>query len=221
MLSPKLIIPARAFFRHRRESGNPGFPAPLVLLYKDLMADSALLLRLAVPSEATAIAVLSRELIECGLPWRWTPKRVAASIFAPDVNVLVACIHESIAGFAIMRYREDTAHLDLLAVSPPFRRLGIGRQLVEWLEQCAVVAGTFDVALEVRAVNKPAQAFYENIGYRTVAEINGYYEGVESALRMSRNLARKPVDSTIEEAQYQLSGFGVLRVPIPSVPRHL
>jgi len=135
--------------------------------------------------------------------------------------VLVAASHDRIVGFAIMRFREDTAHLDLLAVSPSSRRLGIGRRLVQWLEQCAVVAGTFDVALEVRAVNKPAQAFYENIGYRTVAEINGYYEGVESALRMSRNLARKPVDSTIEEAQYQLSGFGVLRVPIPSVPRHL
>jgi hypothetical protein len=91
---------------------------------------------------------------------------------------------------------------------------------VQWLEQCAVVAGTFEVALEVRAANKPAQAFYENMGYRTVAEINGYYEGVETALRMARNLARGPVNTTIQEAQYRVSGFGVLRIPIRSVLRH-
>lgn len=176
-------------------------------------------LRLAVSSDAGPIAILSRDLIEHGLPWRWTPKRVASSISAPNVNVLVACIRDGIVGFAIMRYREETAHLDLLAVVPWFRHLGIGRRLVEWLEQCAAVAGTFYVALEVRAANKPAQAFYESMGYRTIAEINGYYEGVEAALRMTRNLARRPVNNTIEEAQYQLSGFGILRVPIRSALR--
>ena len=33
--------------------------------------------------------------------------RVAASIRAPDVNVLVVCVHGKIAGFAIMRYGDD------------------------------------------------------------------------------------------------------------------
>src|SRR2546426_8235307 len=115
------------------------------------MTSSELSLRLARAAEATTIANLSRDLIEYGLRWRWTPMRVAASIRAPDVNVLVACIHQKIAGFAIMRYGDDDAHLDLLAVTPPFRRLGVGRQLLEWLEKCAVVAGIFSVALEVRS----------------------------------------------------------------------
>jgi len=72
--------------------------------------------------------------------------RVAASIGAPDVNVLVACVHSKIAGFAIMRYGDDDAHLDLLAVAPPYRRAGIGRRLLEWLEKCAVVAGAWAIA---------------------------------------------------------------------------
>src|ERR1043166_4567312 len=112
------------------------------------MTSSDLSLRLARPAEASAIARLSRDLIETGLRWRWTPMRVMASIRAPNVNVLVACVQEKIVGFAIMRYGDDDAHLDLLAVAPAFRRLGIGQQLVRWLEECAIVGGTFNVALE-------------------------------------------------------------------------
>jgi ribosomal-protein-alanine N-acetyltransferase len=144
--------------------------------------------------------------------------RVAASIGAPNVNVLVACVHGNIAGFAIMRYGDDNAHLDLLAVAPPYRRLGIGRQLLQWLEKCAVVAGIFDVALEVRAGNEGAQLFYERMGYRTLAQLPGYYQGVEAALRLGRDLSRRPVDHRVQRIQYNLSVFGVLHVAIRSLP---
>jgi [ribosomal protein S18]-alanine N-acetyltransferase len=161
------------------------------------MTSSELSLRLARPADATTIANLSRDLIEYGLRWRWTPMRVAAGIRAPDVNVLVARIHDNIAGFGIMRYGDEDAHLDLLAVAPPYRRLGVGRQLLEWLEKCAVVAGIFSVALEVRAGNEEAQLFYKRMGYRTLIQLPGYYQGTEAALRMGRNLSRRPVDHRI------------------------
>jgi ribosomal-protein-alanine N-acetyltransferase len=153
------------------------------------MTSSDLSLRLARRDEAKAIATLSRDLIEYGLPWRWTPTRVEGSIRAANVNVLIASVRENIAGFAIMRYGDDEAHLDLLAVVPAYRRLGVGGQLLQWLEKCAVVAGTFNVTLEVRAANEAAQLFYRRMGYCAVAEIPGYYQGVESALRMSRDLS--------------------------------
>ena len=145
------------------------------------MTSSELSLRLARLADATTIANLSRDLIEYGLQWRWTPMRVASSMRAPDVNVLVACNHDNMAGFAIMRYGDDDAHLDLLAVAPPYRRAGIGRQLLEWLEKCAVVAGIFNVALEVRAENEGAQLFYKRMGYRTLEQLPGYYQGIEAA----------------------------------------
>jgi [ribosomal protein S18]-alanine N-acetyltransferase len=183
------------------------------------MTSSELSLRLARLADAPSIANLSRDLIEYGLRWRWTPIRVAASIRAPDINVLVARIHDNIAGFAIMRYGDHDAHLDLLAVAPPYRRAGVGRQLLEWLEKCAVIAGIFKVALEVRAGNEGAQLFYKRMGYRTLAQIPGYYQGAEAALRMGRDLSRCPVDHGIQRIQYNLSGFGVLHVAIPSLSR--
>jgi ribosomal-protein-alanine N-acetyltransferase len=179
------------------------------------MINSELSLRLARPADATPIARLSRDLIEYGLQWRWTPARVAASIHANNVNVLVANIGEKIAGFAIMRYGDDVAHLDLLAVAPPYRRAGVGRRLLEWLEECAVVAGIFKVALEVRAGNEGAQLFYQRLGYRALAQLPGYYQGSEAALRMGRDLSRRPVDQSGRGIEYKLAGFGSLRVPIP------
>ena len=176
------------------------------------MTSSELSLRLALPAEATAIANLSRDLIECGLIWRWTSTRVAASIRAANVNVLVACIRAEIAGFAIMRYGDDDAHLDLLAVAPPYRRAGVGRQLLQWLEKCAVVAGIFSVALEVRAGNKGAQLFYERMGYRQLAHLPGYYQGIEAALRMGRELSSRSLDHGFQERQPKIFEkiFGVV-----------
>jgi len=165
------------------------------------MINSDLSFQLARPSDAAAIALMSRDLIEYGLHWRWTAARVAASIRHPGINVLVARANGRIAGFAIMRYGEDDAHLDLLAVAPAYQRLGVGIQLVQWLEKCAVVAGIFSVELEVRAGNKGAQRFYERLGYRPLTDLPGYYQGVEAALRMGRDLSSKSSDHGIASRQ--------------------
>jgi ribosomal-protein-alanine N-acetyltransferase len=37
-------------------------------------------IRLARPSDAQAIAEMSRDLIEHGLGWRWTPSRIRAAL---------------------------------------------------------------------------------------------------------------------------------------------
>lgn len=176
------------------------------------MTISELSLRLARPAEAIAIANLSRDLVEYGLRWRWTPGRVAASIRAPDVNVLIACIDGNIAGFAIMRYGDDDAHLDLLGVAPPYRRAGAGRRLLEWLEKCAVVAGIFRITLEVREGNEGARLFYEHMGYRVLARRPGYYQGIEAALRMGRDLSCRSLDQRIQGREQKIFEkiFGVL-----------
>ena len=158
------------------------------------MTSSELSLELARLTDASTIAKMSRDLIENGLRWRWTAKRVAASIEDPNVNVLVARIQERTAGFAIMRYGDHVAHLDLLGVVPSYQRLGVGRQLLEWLERCAEVAGIIRVVLEVRASNQAAQRFYDRMGYRVMVRLPAYYQGIEAAFRMGRDLTHKPAD---------------------------
>jgi len=103
-------------------------------------------------------------------------------------NSTLAAPARCVAGFAIMRYSQDTAHLNLLAVDPGHRRKGLGRRLLEWLEETAATAGTFLVGLELRASNDGALAFYTRLGYRELGRVAGYYQGVEPAIRMSRDL---------------------------------
>jgi [ribosomal protein S18]-alanine N-acetyltransferase len=145
-------------------------------------------LKLAGLGDAADIATMSQRYIEFGLRPAWTTQRVAGHIKDRESIVLKAVMNGSLIGFAIMQYGSDTAHLNLLAVEPGVRRLGIGRRLLDWLATTAIGAGTFTVHLELRARNEEARAFYEVLGYRESGRISGYYQQVEDAIRMSRDL---------------------------------
>jgi ribosomal protein S18 acetylase RimI-like enzyme len=155
--------------------------------------------RLAAPADAYEIAVMSRYLIEVGLRgWTWPPERVGKAIRARDTNVLVADVKQHLVGFAIMDFGETAAHLSLLAVKPTHQRCGIGKQLVAWMEEAALTAGITSVSLELRSNNFPARTFYRMLGYKELAYIPGYYRGVETAVKMGRDIRRiapKPVIS--------------------------
>ena len=143
---------------------------------------------LARVGHARKISVFSRELIETGLPWRWKSDRVVQQIRAADVNVLVACDARRLVGFGIMRYGEEWAHLNLLAVHPRYQHQGIGTAILQWLENSALVGGILAINLEVRASNETALTFYRRAGYEEVALLRGYYQGKDSAVRMTRIL---------------------------------
>jgi ribosomal-protein-alanine N-acetyltransferase len=139
-------------------------------------------------SDAPRLAAMSHALIESGLRPAWGAQRIGWYVRDAESVVLTARSDRSIAGFAVMRYRDDTAHLNLLAVDPAHRRRGIARRLVTWLEETALTAGTYIIGLELRAENEAARAFYAVLGYGEVGRIPGYYQGVEAAIRMERDV---------------------------------
>jgi [ribosomal protein S18]-alanine N-acetyltransferase len=134
------------------------------------------------------LAAMARDYIEEGLRPGWSAARIGWHVREAESVVLTARSGIVIAGFAVMRYADDSAHLNLLAVAPAHRRRGVGRSLVEWLEETALTAGTFRIGLELRAGNDAARAFYRALGYGELGEIPGYYQGIESALRMTRDV---------------------------------
>ncbi|MAV25739.1 MAG: hypothetical protein CMQ05_06415 [Gammaproteobacteria bacterium] len=143
---------------------------------------------LARPSDALALAEMSRDLIEVGLGWSWKPSRILAMIEHPESVVLMARTRLEIAGFAIMEFHEEHAHLNLLAVKPHQQRKGVGKALLEWLATSARVGGIARIELEVRADNGEAISFYESIDFRRDKVLKGYYQGKRDALRMVRHL---------------------------------
>ena len=134
---------------------------------------------------------MSRDLIEHGLEWSWTPPRVRRFICGVDSSVVVARRERRVAAFAIMHFGDEVAHLNLLAVATEHRRQGLGRQLMGWLTATAMEAGVFRINLEVRAHNEAARHFYRALGFDALDVVPGYYQGREAALRMTRGLSMK------------------------------
>jgi ribosomal-protein-alanine N-acetyltransferase len=142
--------------------------------------------------DVPALATMSRELIETGLAWRYTPARMAAMIRHRETIGLVACDGAQIHGFAVMHFGEDDAHLVLLCVQPAQRHRHIGRGLVEWLLESARVAGLRSVGLELRADNASAMAFYQRLGFVQTDWLPGYYGGELAGRRMNLALRTAP-----------------------------
>ncbi len=150
--------------------------------------DESLVLRAAHVSEASAIASMSRLLVEHGLNWRWTPSRVRRSIKDRETMVLIASVDGRLSGFAIMKFRDEESHLFLLAVAPKMQRTGVGRALLAWLEKSCRTAGMRHIRVEVRAGNRRARKFYERFGFRFIGQVAGYYDRRESAIVMVKTL---------------------------------
>jgi ribosomal protein S18 acetylase RimI-like enzyme len=147
------------------------------------------LVGLARASDAREIAEMSRDLIEQGLTWSWTPARVQHFISGERLDGDRRPAREPIAAFAIMHFGDEVAHLNLLAVATVHRRAGLGHPADE-LADCHRdrPPGVFRINLELRTHNEEARAFYERLGFEQLGVVPGYYQGREAALRMSRRL---------------------------------
>lgn len=152
------------------------------------MVAKNLTVRIATPEDAQSIAEMSRDLIERGLGWSWTPQRVARHIRNRDTTTIVACDGRRIIGFAVMYFGDEHTHLNLLAVDPAYQRSGVGRRMLEWLRQSCVVAGIAVIYLELRANNHAGREFYTSCGFEETGTVPRYYFGVETALCMALRL---------------------------------
>ncbi len=145
-------------------------------------------IELAGRADAAILAQMAERFVESGLRPAWGAVRIGWHIRDAESVVLTARHGSAVAGFAIMRYGDERAHLNLLAVDPGHRRRGVARTLLTWLEDSALTAGTFTVTLELRAHNTGARAFYGALGYAESGEVPGYYQGVETAVRLQRDV---------------------------------
>ena len=106
----------------------------------------------------------------------------------PD-GFLVLEIEGAVEGYII----SDTGgHIHSMAISPQYRRKGLGKMLF----MHAVKYAKEKLWLEVRAENRTAIRFYERLGMRIIGRIPNYYE-TDDALVMALNQKEqrsKPID---------------------------
>ena len=119
----------------------------------------------------------------------WSENSIASEVENPLSYWLVAEVDGIIAGYVGSQTVLDAADMMNLAVSPDYRRQGIGQALVnalvEHLQQNKVIA----LLLEVRVSNAPAIALYESLGFAQVGRRPKYYHNPrEDALILRKEL---------------------------------
>jgi GNAT superfamily N-acetyltransferase len=142
---------------------------------------ASLLIRAAVPADATLVFALVRELAEYeNLQGEVaaTPEAIAAALFAPEPRLYcdIAEWNGEPAGFAVWFLNYSTfrgrhgLYLEDLFVRPQFRGHGIGKALMARLARHCVEQGMARFEWAVLDWNKPSIAFYKSIGAQVMDE---------------------------------------------------
>jgi ribosomal-protein-alanine N-acetyltransferase len=143
-------------------------------------------------SDVAEIARFSRDFIEQGLGWSWNSARVRKAMRDRCSNVVVAKRGQQLVGIGIMKYADNSANLDLLAVKPKYRRLGIATTIIKWHELVVSTAGIACIHIQVRQGNVGAIGLYANLGYVEVKRVPDFYGYRETAVMMFKHMGIKP-----------------------------
>jgi len=119
----------------------------------------------------------------------WTAVEMARVIASPDFFGIAATQDKRIVGYAIWAAAGTKITIQNLAVDPAYRRIGVGRELVERVKEKVIsVKSRTRIDLLVSEQNLAAQLFFKHCGFRAVATLRDHYKPGD-AYRM---LWRKP-----------------------------
>jgi ribosomal-protein-alanine N-acetyltransferase len=115
--------------------------------------------------------------------WPWMD--ILAALTFPEMVHLIATASGQIVGFVAgdRRGREGLAWISTLSVHPDFRRLGIGRELLQRAEE---ELGMDRIRLTLRASNRAAFDLYRQLNYQIVDIWRNYYRDKEDGLVMEK-----------------------------------
>jgi ribosomal-protein-alanine N-acetyltransferase len=120
---------------------------------------------------------------------RWGYDAYKRELFTNQNSVMIVA-RNSIPGPAVIGFFAgwtvaDELHVNNVAAHRDYRRMGVGRSLMEAAIDEARGRGVAQVLLEVRASNESAQQMYRNLGFCFVGRRRDYYRlPTEDALVM-------------------------------------
>ena len=104
-----------------------------------------------------------------------------------------------IVGLVVVWLILDEAHIATIAVHPDYRRKGIGASLLAEALKGAILNGSLNATLEVRAQNAGAQSLYHRFHFEIVGRRPRYYrDNNEDALLMTVNLTQPAQNGGID-----------------------
>jgi ribosomal protein S18 acetylase RimI-like enzyme len=149
-------------------------------------------LRDAVGADADRLFELDRICFPAGIAYslrdfRWLLR-------SSKTLCLLAEDDGELAGFAIAQEallgKSRGGHIVTIDVAPAFRRRGVGRLLMQRIEERQRAARADWLRLEVAVNNSAATEFYRGLGFAAIGRIPGYYQGSVDAMVMEKSLSR-------------------------------
>lgn len=120
-------------------------------------------------------------------------------------SLIVAQAGSQLMGYCLVLFHRGTslARLYSIAIATHSRGMGLGKQLLDQAEQCALAHDCAYMRLEVRSDNPVAITLYERNGYRRFAEVNDYYEDHAQALRLEKRILQHRESRMVPVPYYQ------------------
>lgn len=119
-------------------------------------------------------AVARLEMENFSLPWSENVLR--SELSNPLALWLVAMDEGEVVGYVGAQIVPDEADMMNLAVDEKYRRMGIGKALVDQLVERLQEHCVRSLTLEVRVSNQPAISLYESMGFFVVGKRPKYYQ---------------------------------------------
>ena len=114
--------------------------------------------------------------LECSVfPHPWSRTNFSDSLASSYDAWTVRDRDGALAGYYLLMYAVDEAHLLDVAVAAGRQGQGLGRHLLDRIGARAREQGMGSVLLEVRPSNERALAVYHRYGYREIGRRKGYY----------------------------------------------
>lgn len=105
----------------------------------------------------------------------WSADSIRYELTNPLSLWLVAVEGERVVGYIGSQTVLGETDVMNVCVCPAYRRMGVGRQLVESLIALLKANGVYKLTLEVRVSNAPAITLYEKLGFRAIGRRPNYY----------------------------------------------
>jgi len=129
------------------------------------------------------------DLVASAMDHPWSFSQISDALSA-DNSILVtrksgqdSGENEPLEGLVLGRRLDfDLTEIDLVAVDPERRRLGIGGEVLTQFLSGEVAEGVVEVRLEMSSENVPARALYESKGFVVVGRRARYYPDGADAL---------------------------------------
>src|SRR5262245_50416653 len=124
---------------------------------------------------------------------RWGYDAYQRELFTNENSIMIVArnlaVGPAVIGFFAGWIVQDELHVNNVATHQDYRRIGVGRSLMEAAEDEARRRGALHVLLEVRASNEAAQMMYRNLGFSFIGRRRDYYRlPIEDALVMKLKL---------------------------------